>query len=248
MTQHPTMTPAVLRAGSLVLALVATVGTAQAEETVRFATNAGTFDVMLNPTGNPNLQSHVLNFLQYVNSGRYAGTVINRTQDNFVIQMGGFVAPGETLDTLPSNGFEAVQSFDPVIVDADFNGVIDFDTAGLSNTRGEISLALNSTGPNSGTSSFFINLVDNSFLDNQGFVPFARIVDMTPIDAFEALPDVNLTQEAGTSSNNLGYTDVPVVDGDEFLIIDSAKVIPEPSAALLLIAAGLAPVAVRRRA
>lgn len=215
---------------------------ATAQETVRFATNAGSFDVMLNPTDNPNLQAHVLNFLQYVNSGRYDGTVINRTADNFVIQMGGFVAPGETLDTLPASGFASIQSFDQVIVDSEPNGVIDFDTSGLSNTRGEISLALNSSGPNSGTSSFFINLVNNSSLDGQGFIPFARIVDMTPIDVLEALPNEDLSQEAG-QSGSLAYIDVPVVDGDKFVIIDSARVIPEPSAAVLLVAgfvAGLA--------
>lgn len=227
----------------LMLSLV-TSASAQAQETIRFATNAGSFDVMLNPTGNPNLQGHVLNFLNYVNSGRYDGTVINRTVDNFVIQMGGFVAPGETLDTLPANGFAAVQSFDPVIVDADFDGVIDFDTVGLSNTRGTIALALSAGNRNSGTSSFFINLVDNTFLDPQGFLPFARIVDMTPIDALEALPDEDLSQEAG-QRGSLAYTDVPVVDGDEFLIIASARVIPEPAAASLVVFS-LAALAVRR--
>lgn len=242
---RPTLAAVVL----LLLSLAAT-APASAQDTVRFATNAGSFDVLLNPTGNPNLQAHVLNFLQYVNSGRYDGTVINRADDfasgdGFVIQLGGFVAPGETLDTMPTNGFANVDSFDPVIVDADNNGVIDFDTTGLSNTRGEIALALSSIGPNSGTSSFFINLGNNDFLDSQGFIPFARIVDMTPIDVIDNLPTEDLSQEAG-QTGSLAYTDVPVVDGDEFLIIDSARVIPEPTSAVLLVASLLAGIATRR--
>ena len=57
---------------------------------VRFKTTAGDFDVVLNPTNKPALQGHVDNFLNYVMSGRYDNTVINRADENFVLQMGAF--------------------------------------------------------------------------------------------------------------------------------------------------------------
>jgi cyclophilin family peptidyl-prolyl cis-trans isomerase len=59
---------------------------------------------------------------------------------------------------------------------------------GLSNTVGTVSLALAGGDPNSGTSSFFINLADNSFLDAQGFTVFAQVSDLTVVKQIMALP------------------------------------------------------------
>ncbi len=50
-----------------------------------------------------------------------------------------------------------------------------------SNTRGMVSFA--TSGPNSRTTQFFINFVDNSRLDGMGFSPFGKVLDMTPVDA-----------------------------------------------------------------
>ena len=54
-------------------------------QVVRFESNGGNFDLMLNPTGNALLQGHVDNFLQYITTGRYDGTVINRADEGFVL-------------------------------------------------------------------------------------------------------------------------------------------------------------------
>ena len=128
-----------------------------------------------------------------------------------------------------------------------YDGVVitrDFPT--LSNTRGTISLALNATGPNSGTSSFFVNLDDNGFLDGQGFVPFARIVNIAPINAINSAARADLSQEVG-ASGSLTFIDFPVFgDPEELLVIERAVVIPEP-AGLLTVTLGMMAAAARRR-
>ena len=187
-------------------------------QTVRFDTNVGTFDFELNPTGNPNLQGHVDNLLAYVESGRYDLTVINRAAENFVMQMGGFQL--DTL-TLPANfsDFPAVESFGNVIVDADGDGTADFDLTGLDNTRGTVSLAL--SGPlNSGSSSFFVNLGDNTgSLNSQGFIPFATVSDMATIDLILGLPQADL------GDGGLAGDDVPLLDNNQLVFVERAFVL-----------------------
>lgn len=196
-------------------------------QTVRFDTNVGTFDMELNPTGNPFLQGHVDNMLAYVDSGRYDLTVINRAATGFVLQMGGFRAP---FLTLPSsfNAFPAVRADDPVIVDENGDRKVDFDLGGLSNTRATVSLAL-SNNPNTGTSSFFINLNDtNDFLDADGFVPFAQITNMETINLIMALPQANLDP----SGANLGAINIPILEDDKLVIIERAFVLDATDAML----------------
>ncbi len=206
---------------AIALALLAT--TTLSAQTIRFDTNVGTFDMKLNPTGNPNLQGHVDNIIAYVQAGRYDTTVINRAATNFVLQMGGFQAHTLSLPT-SFNAFPSVPTFDPVIVDEDGNRQVDFDLGGLSNTRRTVSLALggNPTNPNSGTSSFFVNLNDtNDFLDDSGFVPFAEIVNMETIDLIMALPQQNLDPSGG----NLAAINIPVLQDNHLVIIERAFVL-----------------------
>src|SRR5687767_8166388 len=63
---------------------------AAAQDVVRFETSIGSFDMVLNPTNNPLLQDHADNMLRYVEGNRYNGSWINRANENFVLQMGGF--------------------------------------------------------------------------------------------------------------------------------------------------------------
>ena len=203
-------------------------------QTVVFETNVVNFSMKLNPTGNPNLTGHVDNFLNYVQAGIYNGSIINRAVEDFVIQMGNFTLSPPVVSNLTSEGFTETTKFDPVIVDTDLDGNIDFDTVGLSNTRGEVSLALIADNPNSGSNSFFINLAENSFLDAEGFLPFARIVNMEPIDQIMELQIVDFTEDLSFHNFNLVYTDVPVVDDDFFLKIENVRVIPEPTGLMLM--------------
>ena len=194
---------------------------------VLFETNFVDFQVELNPTNNPDLQPLVDNFLNYVESDRYDNVIINRAVDGFVLQMASFEAVNSLVSETNVSDFVPITWFDPVVVDADNNGTADFDTTGLSNTFGEIALALAGGNLNSGTSSFYINLDDNAFLDPQGFIPFARIVDMDPIIQIMSLDTFAL-------DSNLTFSNVPVVPTDSFLVITRASV-PEPSSLLLVL-------------
>jgi cyclophilin family peptidyl-prolyl cis-trans isomerase len=189
-------------------------------QTIRFDTNVGTFDMQLNPTGNPFLQGHVDNMLAYVLDGRYDLTVINRAATNFVLQMGGFQAPFLTLPA-SFNAFPEVTKFDPVIVDENGDRQVDFDLGDLTNNRSSVSLAL-SNNPNTGTSSFFVNLNDtNNFLDNSGFVPFATIENMETVNLIMALPQVNLDP----SGQNLAAINIPILEDNKIVFIERAFVL-----------------------
>lgn len=200
-----------------------------AAQTMRFETNVGSFDMVLNPTNDANLQPLVDNLVAYIGLGRYHYTAINRavdgipgpndTDDDFVLQMGGFLGfpptPNDFLGLV-----QPVKALSPVTTDFNGDGQVDFST--LQNTRGTVSMALRSGQPNSGTSSFFINLNDNSdLLDSQGFVPFARIADMTTIDKIMLLTQTDLDGPA----DNVTFDDVPLTDNGRLVILKSVHVL-----------------------
>lgn len=248
---YPSGGPTMFSRFTCALAVLCLTVVSLSAQTVRFDTNVGTFDMELNPTGNPNLQGHVDNLLAYVEAGRYDTTVINRAATGFVLQilqMGGFTAPSLTLD----NSFlsESVATFDPVEVQTDSdNNITSFDASSLSNTRGTVCLALSSVSTtingesvgvpdaSSGTSSFFINLDDNSgtldpgvmnFNNNVGFevptggfLPFAEISNMETVDLIMNLPQINLD----SSNQNLGVTNVPLLESFQLVIIERAFVV-----------------------
>jgi cyclophilin family peptidyl-prolyl cis-trans isomerase len=171
----------------------------------------GNFDMVLNPTNNPVLQNHVDNMLDYVNRETYTGTWINRAPSGFVLQMGGFYS--QTL--LPQFSIDQVRNIRSL---APIEGHPAGDNPPLSNTVGTVSLALsgNPANPNSGSSSFFINLTDNSFLDPQ-FTVFAAIPDMTTINNIMALSTIDQTTNPNfpDQTGNLGFSDIPVqADGN----------------------------------
>ena len=195
-------------------------------QTVRFDTNVGHFDLVLNPTNNPNLQGHVDNILTYVEDGAYDLTVINRADEGFVLQLGGFdLAGGLSLPTTFS-AFPGVTPNDPVIVDADNDGAVDFDVSDLLNTRGTVSLAL-STSANTGTSSFFINLIDNPGLDAAAlrFVPFATVVDFSTIDLIFSLNQTDF------ADGTLAGDDVPMLPDNTAVFLERVFVLDEEIAA-----------------
>jgi cyclophilin family peptidyl-prolyl cis-trans isomerase len=215
--------------GLAFVVLLAGVATAQ---TVRFETSAGNFDMVLNPTGNPALLGHVDNLLQYVTSGRYDGSVINRAAEDFVLQMGSYRTASADVPTTV-DGFVELESYAPVQGTPGING--------LSNVRGMIGLALSSNqgavNHNSGTSSFYVNLGNNSFLDND-FTVFAQIPNMTTVDAIMALPQIDLRNDPnfGADPGHLGFSDVPLVN-NKLVLITRAFVVPEPGCGTLVILA-----------
>ena len=123
---------------------------------VELETDLGTIELVLYADKAPKT---VENFLAYVDSGFYNGTIFHRVIPGFMAQGGGF-----TFD------FQEKPTRDPVENESD---------NGLSNERGTIAMARTSE-PNSATSQFFINLVDNSRLDGSadkpGYTVFGKVL------------------------------------------------------------------------
>jgi len=124
---------------------------------VQFETSAGNFVVELDTVRAPLTAE---NFLRYVRDGAYDGTVFHRVIANFVVQGGGYD------DRLAARAPRAP------IPNESGNG--------LSNRRGTLGLAREDS-PHSGSSQFYINLVDNAALDplpsRWGYAVFGRVVE-----------------------------------------------------------------------
>ena len=188
---------------SILLAAAATVASSADDEAprVEIATDRGTFVVALFADRAP---ATVENFLRYVEDGFYDGTVFHRVIPGFMIQGGGF---DESLAKKPTRA--------PIENEAD-NGV--------ANRRGTLAMAR--TGdPHSATAQFFVNLVDNAYLDHRGrdaqgwgYAVFGRVVaGMETVDAIAAVP-------TGTRA---GMQNVPL---DPVVIEKARRVEPPPNA------------------
>jgi peptidyl-prolyl cis-trans isomerase A (cyclophilin A) len=142
-----------------------------ADPVVVLKTSVGTMEITLDPKDAPITTA---NFLAYVDSGFYDGTIFHRVVRGFVAQGGGMRPDGTQK---PTNA--------PIKNEA---------SNGLHNVRGTISMARTSD-PDSATSQFFLNFVDNSAgkLDPGGFSPdgyavFGKITKgLDVLDKMEAL-------------------------------------------------------------
>ena len=160
---------------------------------ILLTTNHGAITIELDEAKAPKT---VANFLAYVASGHYAGTIFHRVIDGFMIQGGGF-APGmkqkETLDAIENEA-----------------------NNGLKNER--YSIAMARTGaPHSATAQFFINTANNSFLDypgqdGWGYCVFGKVTEGKEI--------VDKIKAVKTSRSGM-FQDVPVED----VIIERVEVI-----------------------
>ena len=110
--------------GAAVLLLILQTGAAA--QTMRFDTSVGSFDMELNPTTTPTCSRWSTTSSAYIGLGRYHYTAINRADEGFVLQMGGFLGfpptPEDFLGLL-----QEIRRLDPVIVDANGDGQVDFD-------------------------------------------------------------------------------------------------------------------------
>jgi peptidyl-prolyl cis-trans isomerase B (cyclophilin B) len=140
-------------------------------KTVQMDTSAGTIRIELDDAKAP---LSVANFLEYVNKGHYDGTVFHRVIKGFMVQGGGF-----------EPGMKQKPTAAPVRNEAG---------NGLKNKRYTLAMARTSD-PHSATAQFFINTVDNDFLDFRaesaqgwGYAVFGRVVAGTEVvDAIEAV-------------------------------------------------------------
>jgi len=159
-------------------------------------TNKGSIEIELDAAKAP---ATVENFIGYVNAGFYDGTIFHRVIDGFMIQGGGMeTGMKEKRDTRA-----------PVKNEAD---------NGLKNERGTIAMA-RTNDPHSATAQFFINVVDNGFLnyraatpDGWGYCVFGRVTNgMDVVDAIK-----------GVATTNKGFhQDVPVDD----VIIEKVEIV-----------------------
>jgi peptidyl-prolyl cis-trans isomerase B (cyclophilin B) len=162
---------------------------------VKLETNHGNIIIELNSEKAPKT---VDNFLSYVESGFYNGTIFHRVIKDFMIQGGGF-----------TEEFKQKEVNSPIKNEAN---------NGLSNERGSVAMAR--TGdPHSATAQFFINTVDNNFLDFRGengpawgYAVFGKVT--------EGMDVVDKIREVSTGSKG-PHQDVP---SDDVIIITASVV------------------------
>lgn len=155
---------------------------------VTVRTSLGDFVIELFPDDAP---ITVQNFLQYVDDGFYAGTIVHRVIPGFVVQGGGLSADLSEKETRPPIVNEAVN--------------------GLANLRGTVAMA-RTDDPDSAASQFFVNLADNFALDTSlqrlGYAVFGRVVQgMDVVDRIAAMPT-----ETRDGIDDLPVEDVIIVD------------------------------------
>lgn len=140
------------------------------------------------------------NFLAYVKSGHYAGTIFHRVIDNFMIQGGGF---DEKMQQKPTTA--------PIENEADNGLKNDLWTVAMARTQ----------DPHSASAQFFINVKDNDFLNHSskttqgwGYAVFGKVTEgQDVLDVIRKVP----TGRTG------GHSDVPTTP----IVIESAEVISE---------------------
>ena len=178
----------------LITGIISSVAMA-ANPQVKLETSHGDIMLLLDAQAAP---ESVANFVLYVEDGFYNGTVFHRVIKDFMIQGGGF-----------EQGMKKKDSRTPIKNEAN---------NGLKNLRGSIAMAR--TGdPHSATAQFFINTVDNSFLDHTGqntrgwgYAVFGKVISgMETVDRIRNLK----TGKTGM------YRDVPV----QPVIINKASLI-----------------------
>ena len=135
------------------------------------STNMGVFKIELYDDKAP---VTVKNFLAYVNSKFYDGTIFHRVIESFMIQGGGMTPDMKEKPTHPAIRLESRN--------------------GLSNMRGTVAMA-RTAEPNSATAQFFINVKDNAFIDQpnsrdgNGYAVFGKVVEgMDVVDKIREVP------------------------------------------------------------
>ena len=165
-------------------------------KTVNLTTSAGVVRIELDDVRAP---LSVENFLSYVRSGHYDGTVFHRVIKGFMIQGGGFAAGMKQKPTQGEIQNEA--------------------NNGLKNDKYTLAMA-RTNAPHSATAQFFINATDNDFLNHRsesaqgwGYAVFGKVVD--GIDVVDQIERVATGRKGG-------HDDVPV---DDVLIISAVEVL-----------------------
>ena len=162
---------------------------------VKLHTNHGVITIELDEAKAP---KSAANFLEYVKSGHYDGTVFHRVINGFMVQGGGF-----------KPGMEQKPTGKTIANEAD---------NGLKNDKYTVAMARTSD-PHSATAQFFINVADNDFLNHTaptaggwGYCVFGKVTDGT--DVVDKIKGVKTGRSAG-------HTDVPLDD----VVIERAEAV-----------------------
>ena len=158
-----------------------------------FKTNLGSFKIELDEKNAPITTK---NFLDYVNSGFFNGTIFHRVINGFMIQGGGFTPDMEQKDTKPP--------------------IVNESNNGLKNDAYTVAMARTSI-PDSATSQFFINVANNDFLnypaqDGFGYCVFGKVT--------EGMDTIDKIKNMATGNHPNGHQDVPI----EAIIIEEVSV------------------------
>ncbi len=170
---------------TLLIAPGAHAQTAAAAPKVKIVTSMGEIVLELNPEKAP---KSVENFLQYVKDKHYDGTIFHRVMDGFMIQGGGFT---------PDMNQKAVRG--PIPLES---------SNGLKNDRGTIAMARTNV-PNSATSQFFINVVNNNNLnaplpDGNGYAVFGKVISgMETVDKIRLVATGNRGPHGNVPQTNI---------------------------------------------
>jgi len=173
-----------LAAGTVLFAANLMAATPAKAPHVLLETTNGQIEIELDPVKAP---ISTKNFLEYVDSGFYNNTIFHRVIPGFMIQGGGLTA-----DMKDKKGHEPIKNE---------------ATNGLKNKRGTLAMA-RTNDINSATAQFFINLVDNDFLDhagaaNYGYAVFGKVA--AGMDVVDKIAKVATT-------NRAGHQNVPAAD------------------------------------
>ncbi|MDY7547686.1 peptidylprolyl isomerase [Glaciimonas sp. CA11.2] len=161
--------------------------------TVILTTNHGNITIELDAEKAP---KSVENFLAYVNSGHYNGTIFHRVIDGFMVQGGGF-EPG--MKQKPTNATVENEAKN-----------------GLKNLPYTLAMARTSD-PHSASAQFFINIKNNSFLDYPGQDGWGYCVFGTVTEGMDVVDKIKAVKTSRTGM----FADVPVED----VIIEKAEVV-----------------------
>ena len=184
-----------LALASIALAAIFSVAPVQAQDApkVKLATSMGDIVVQLDAAKAPKT---VENFLAYVNSKHYDGTIFHRVIDGFMIQGGGFTADMQQKPTKTPIALEAKN--------------------GLKNDTYTIAMA-RTGNPDSATSQFFINVKDNAMLnapspDGHGYAVFGKVVEGTAVvDKIKAVATGNKGPHQNVPTTPVTITSATVV-------------------------------------
>ena len=184
-----------LALASIALAATFSAANVQAQDApkVKLATSLGDIVVQLDAAKAPKT---VENFLAYVNSKHYDGTVFHRVMNGFMIQGGGFTADMQQKPTKAPIALEAKN--------------------GLKNDTYTIAMA-RTGNPDSATSQFFINVKDNAMLnapspDGHGYAVFGKVVEGTAVvDKIKAVATGNKGPHQNVPSTPITINSATVV-------------------------------------